>query len=185
MKASKRPSTSPATRRNRVLMTFAFAGVVTSLRRIAVVRRWTKTASRWARRGVYRPLGRDIRDDRLIETDDVVLADRVRSSIGPLLKELDNPRVHVMAEGDRVLLHGDIISEDARERLEAAVRRVPGVGTVASYLHVGLLPGDMRPSVGRVEQSPSRKRPYAQLCTNCAALFPKNAMTSQPCCPRA
>jgi uncharacterized protein (DUF2267 family) len=158
MKASERPSASPATRRNRVLMTFAFAGAVTSLRRIGVVRRWTRTASRWARRGFYRPLGRDVSENRLIEADDVVLADRVRSSIGPLLKELDTPRVHVMAESDRVLLHGDIISDDARERLEAAVRRVPGVGTVASYLHVGLLPGDMRPSVGRVEQPSSMAR---------------------------
>lgn len=65
-------------------------------------------------------------------TDDVVLADRVRSSVGPLLKELDTPRIHVMAEGNRVLLHGEVVDGAARAWIEEAVRNVEGVGTVAN-----------------------------------------------------
>jgi hypothetical protein len=51
-----------------------------------------------------------LREQRNAEADYVVIADRVRSSIGSLLTELDAPRIHVMAEGSKVrvgLLPGD------------------------------------------------------------------------------
>ena len=93
---------------------------------------------------------------RAVEVDEVVLADRVRSTLGPLQKELDLPRLHVIAEGDRVLLHGEVDSDASRERVEAAVREIVGVGSVGSYLRVGLLAGDSRPSSGHHDDEPSR-----------------------------
>ncbi len=76
------------------------------------------------------------------------LADRVRTALGPLLHALDLPRVHVMAEGAVVLLHGDVASVSDAECIEDRVARIPGVLMVESHLHVGLLPGDSRPSTG-------------------------------------
>jgi uncharacterized protein (DUF2267 family) len=149
---------STSSRRNRVLLALAFAGITTSLARLAIIRRWVRRTKGLVQRAVNRPSGRHLREQRLADTDDVVLADRVRSSLGSLLRELDNPRVHVMAEGPRVLLHGDVVSEAARERIEESVRAVPGVGTVASYLRVGLLPSDMRPSQGHVDQPSAMSR---------------------------
>lgn len=80
---------------------------------------------------------------------DDVLADRIRSSLGPIEKRLDLPRIHVMVEKHVALLHGDVATTDDAEELVAAVERVPGVAGVESRLHVGLLPGDTRPSEGR------------------------------------
>jgi osmotically-inducible protein OsmY len=148
-------------RRIRPLAAFALAGTVASLSRLTVVRRVAKAASRWVQQAVNRPRGRVLRDQRNVEADDVVIADRVRSSIGSLLTELDTPRIHVMAEGSKVLLHGDIISQEARERVEEVVRRVPGVETIESFLRVGLLPGDSRPSNGHGAPGAPRHKPVA------------------------
>ena len=81
--------------------------------------------------------------------DAVTLADRIRSTIGPLERVLDLPHVHVMVEGHVALLHGDVPSADDAVVLERAVRRVAGVRGVESHLHVGLLGSDTRPSLGR------------------------------------
>lgn len=83
------------------------------------------------------------------DASDHVLADRVRSTIGPLEKELDIPHVHVMAESGTVLLHGDVPGPSERRAVEVAVGLVPGVEHVESHLHEGLLPSDTRPSQGR------------------------------------
>jgi len=91
-----------------------------------------------------------------------LLADRVRSSLGPLEHRLDIPHLHVMAEGHDVLLHGDVASEDQVGTLVEATRRVPGVAEVRSHLHVGLLPGDTRPSAGHDHHDaplPARRTP--------------------------
>jgi len=88
--------------------------------------------------------------------EDRVLADRVRSVLGPLEHRLDIPRVHVMAEGHDVLLHGDVASDDQVETLVEAIRRTPGVKRVESHLHVGLFPGDTRPSEGGEHPAVSR-----------------------------
>ena len=85
-----------------------------------------------------------------------VLADRVRSALGPLEHRLDIPRVHVMAEGHDVRLHGDVVSDQQVKTLVEAVRHIPGVQGVESHLHVGLFPGDTRPSEGAEHQAPSR-----------------------------
>ena len=45
--------------------------------------------------------------------DAVTLADRIRSTIGPLERVLDLPHVHVMVEGHVALLHGDVPSADS------------------------------------------------------------------------
>ncbi len=105
---------------------------------------------------VGRRRGALLHERRAIDVDEVVLADRVRSTLGPLQKELDLPRLHVMAEGDRVLLHGEVDSEASRDRVEAAVRATVGVGSVGSYLRVGLLAGDSRPSSDLHDDDPSR-----------------------------
>jgi uncharacterized protein (DUF2267 family) len=88
--------------------------------------------------------------------DPHVLADRVRSALGPLEKRLDLPHVHVMAEDHVILLHGVVGSEREADEVEQAVRRMPGVDGVESYLHLGLLAGDTRPSQGHLGEQPSQ-----------------------------
>lgn len=80
--------------------------------------------------------------------DDATLADRVRSTIGPVTKRLDLPRVHVMSEDHVILLHGDVRNANEADTIEHAVSQVSGVVGVESYLHVGLLPSDTLPSEG-------------------------------------
>ncbi len=79
---------------------------------------------------------------------DRLLADRVRSVLGPLEHRLDVPRVLVTAYRHDVVLHGDVGKESQAEEIVAAVRGVPGVGQVDSHLHVGYFSGDSRPSEG-------------------------------------
>ncbi len=86
---------------------------------------------------------------------DLVLTDRIRSSLGPLEKHLDVPHVHVMVEDHVALLHGVVATEAEREVIEGAVTAVSGVVAVESYLHVGLDEGDTRPSQGRQVRPPS------------------------------
>ena len=90
------------------------------------------------------------------EVADDILADRIRSELGPVEKRLDLPHIHVMVEDHVALLHGEVATVRDAEQLERAVEAVPGVAGVESYLHVGLLRGDTRPSAGRDVQSPSR-----------------------------
>jgi hypothetical protein len=79
---------------------------------------------------------------------DDVLADRIRSSLGTLEKRLDLPHIHVMVEDHVALLHGDVATDADVHELVSAVRRISGVSRVDSRLHVGLTPGDTRPSEG-------------------------------------
>jgi uncharacterized protein (DUF2267 family) len=83
---------------------------------------------------------------------DLVLTDRVRSSLGPLEKRLDVPHAHVMVEDHVVHLHGSVPTSADADKLEQAVCAVSGVRGVKSHLHVGLGAGDSRPSVGRRAQ---------------------------------
>jgi hypothetical protein len=87
--------------------------------------------------------------------DPLSLADRVRSTIGPLERALDLPHVHVLVEGHIALLHGDVACAGEAAALERAVRRVAGIHGVESHLHVGLLRSDTRPSIGRNDPRPS------------------------------
>ena len=102
------------------------------------------------------------------------LADRVRSELGPLVKELDLPRIHVMAEQSVVLLHGDVGSVEQAERIEDAVARLPGVSVVESHLHVGLLPGDSRPSEGQAHA------PRSEMLTALLATAESIGITGDP-----
>lgn len=114
--------------------------------RAAARRRARYLRGRW--QGVrYRLAGR--RPDPW--ADDDVLADRVRSELGPLEKRLDVPRVHVRVHDHSASLHGDVQSLDVADRLAAAVMRVSGIFTVESYLHIGLGAGDTRPSEGHLQ----------------------------------
>lgn len=87
--------------------------------------------------------------------DDLVLADRVRSELGWVVRWLDVPHPNVMVENGVVLLHGVVGTGMDRAKIERAVHKVPGVEGVESYLHVGMLGGDTRPSEGRWEPTPS------------------------------
>lgn len=89
------------------------------------------------------------------DVDHNVLADRIRSTIGPLERRLDLPHVHVMVEDHVALLHGDVSTATEADEIEAAAAAVSGVRGVESYLHVGLLRGDTRPSEGRRVRPPS------------------------------
>lgn len=89
---------------------------------------------------------------------DADLADVVRTLLGPIVQGLDLPRIHVMAEGHRVLLHGDVASTSDAHTLERVVRGFPGVHEVESHLHIGLLPSDTRPSAADEVDSPMLAR---------------------------
>ncbi len=80
-------------------------------------------------------------------TDDI-LADRIRSQLGGLEKQLDLPHVHVMVEKHVALLHGEVATRGDVEAIEKAVASVSGVKGVKSHLKVGLIGGDTRPSEG-------------------------------------
>jgi uncharacterized protein (DUF2267 family) len=98
----------------------------------------------------------------------LVLADRIRSSLGPLEKRLDLPRILVMVEEHTALLHGAVGSESEADEIERAVEAVPGVHGVESYLHIGLGQGDTRPSAGRAVEQPSEAyRRLVAAATSC------------------
>ena len=114
------------------------------------VRNWS---GRW--RGVsYRLAGRQ--PDPTAPDD--VLADRIRSTLGPLEQRLDVPRVHVMVENHVALLHGDVETREEAHQIEQAVAAISGVTAVESYLHVGLLRSDTRPSQSHREHAASDAR---------------------------
>jgi len=80
---------------------------------------------------------------------DQVLADRVRSTLGPLEKRLDIPHVHVTTCDGVVALHGSVGAPSDVDELTAATRKIAGVRGIESHLHIGLTHADTRPSVGR------------------------------------
>lgn len=150
--------------RRRVMRTLAVGvaafGAVVLLRRDNAMRRTLKRASKEAGRRVrrlrgsaegarYRIAGR--RPDPDVSDD--VLTQRVRSVLGPLEKQRDLPRVHVMCEDGFVLLHGEVPSEGDISKIERRVLEVSGVRSIESFLHLGLGHGTTRPSAGRAAQA--------------------------------
>ena len=89
------------------------------------------------------------------DVSDLVLADRIRSSIGPLVHQLDLPHIHVMVHAHIAMLHGDVAVVSDAEQLSEAVNAVSGVRGVESFLHVGLLASETRPSRDRGEFHPA------------------------------
>lgn len=97
----------------------------------------TRHASPYLHRTVNRAKGltyRAIRRHPSTTVDDSVLADRIRSTIGPLEKQLHSSRINVTVENGIAVLHGDLESADAAAQLEDAVRAVAGVRGVRSNL---------------------------------------------------
>lgn len=93
---------------------------------------------------IYRLAGRH--PDPNVSDD--ILVDRIRSSIGSIEKRLDIPHIHVMVEDHVAILHGEVTDDSDVRTLEHAIMNVSGVRGVESRLHVGLAPGDTRPSEG-------------------------------------
>ena len=89
------------------------------------------------------------------DASDDIVADRVRSAIGPLEKHLDVPRVHVTVFDHVATLYGAVPSAREASAIEAAVSRVSGVRGVQSFLHIGLTQASTRPSESRLTHSPS------------------------------
>ena len=136
----------------------------------SLVRHSRHRIGRW--RGLdYRLAGR--RPDP--DVSDLVLTDRIRSSLGPLEKRLDLPHLHVMVESHTVLLHGEVDSDENLRAVEEAVARISGVVGVESYLHVGLIRGDTRPSEGKSEHPPSEARKRLQLAVQQAGVGEQHA----------
>jgi len=101
---------------------------------------------------LYRLAGRE--PDPNVSDD--VLADRIRSTIGPVEKRLDVPRVHIFVEDHVAVVHGDVPDAWAARMVEHAIMNVSGVRGVESHLHCGLAPGDTRPSRGaEIAEPPS------------------------------
>jgi osmotically-inducible protein OsmY len=66
--------------------------------------------------------------------DDSVLADRIRSTIGPLQKQLHSSRINVTVENGMAILHGNLESPEDATQIEDAVRGVAGVHDIRSHL---------------------------------------------------
>jgi len=97
----------------------------------------TKNASPYLHRTVHESKGlayRAMRRHPSTTVDDSVLADRIRSTIGPLEKQLHNARINVTVEHGIAILHGDIGSGDDALQIEEAVRGVAGVRDIRSHL---------------------------------------------------
>jgi hypothetical protein len=97
----------------------------------------SKNASKYLHRTTNRTKGlayRAVRRHPSTTVDDPVLADRIRSTIGPLEKQLHNSRVNVTVENGVAILHGEVKSPEAATQIEEAVRGVAGVRDVRSHL---------------------------------------------------
>ncbi len=102
------------------------------------------------------------------DVGDDVLAARVRTELGPVLQRLDLPRLHVMVSDGIAVLHGDVVNGDHADEVVAAVREVAGIADVDAHLHIGLTPGDTRPSAGRDHPGPSYQRRRLQEAADAA-----------------
>jgi osmotically-inducible protein OsmY len=97
----------------------------------------TKNTSRLLHRAAHRSKGlvyRAMRRHPSTTVDDSVLADRVRSTIGPLEKRLHVSRINVTIENGIAILHGDVESSEAATQIVEAVRGVAGIRDVRSRL---------------------------------------------------
>ena len=97
----------------------------------------TKNASPYLHRTANQAKGlayRAMRRHPSTTVDDSVLADRIRSTIGPLEKQLHNSRINVTVESGIAILHGDIESPEAATQIEEEVRGIAGVRDIRSHL---------------------------------------------------
>jgi osmotically-inducible protein OsmY len=77
-----------------------------------------------------------------VEPDDVTLVNRIESEVFRD-RDAEKGQVNINAVGGVVFLRGQLDREDRIKKLEAAVRRVPGVKDVRNLLHV---PGKAAPT---------------------------------------
>lgn len=97
----------------------------------------SKNASKYLHRTTNKTKGlayRAVRRHPTTTVADPVLADRIRSTIGPLEKQLHNSRINVTVENGVAILHGEAKSPEAATQIEEAVRHVAGVRDVRSHL---------------------------------------------------
>jgi uncharacterized protein (DUF2267 family) len=113
-------------------------------------RAWRRAAGRVRGRFIARRVG-----PPPAGVDDDVIADRVRSALGPVVATRDVPHPHVMVQHGVALLHGDVATACDAQVIERTTASVSGVRRVQSHLHVGLLPSDTRPTKGRASQPAS------------------------------
>jgi uncharacterized protein (DUF2267 family) len=92
------------------------------------------------------------------DVSDPVLAQRIRSVLGPLERRLDVPRVHVTVTDRETTLHGMVGSASDITAIEDRVLAVPGVTGIHSYLRVERDDEHTRPSAGRAHRPPSAAR---------------------------
>ena len=104
--------------------------------------------------------------------DDLSVADMVRSELGPLVKRLDQPHVHVMASNGVVTLHGDVGDLRTARAVEHAVARMRHVRDVQSHLHIGLLPSDTRPSSGHLTRRSALRKDLETAARKCGFWIP-------------
>jgi hypothetical protein len=129
----------------------AVAGIVVAISPPA--RRRIPSLAAQLRRGLRHPAGRSRgvahrRRGRHPSPDasDPVLAQRIRSTRGPLRKRPDIPPVHVMVGDLTVSLHGVVDRREDAHEIERTVLDLPCVDQVTSHLPTGLGGGDTGPS---------------------------------------
>lgn len=89
------------------------------------------------------------------EAPDPVIADRVRSKLGPIEHRFALPRIDVQVEDHIARLEGNVARERDTRILERAALSVSGVRGVESHLHAGLGPGHRRPADGHEPRRPA------------------------------
>lgn len=109
------------------------------------------------------------------EAGDPVVAARVRSQPGPVLRRLDLPHLDVTVDDGIAMLHGDVAGGVQADEIIAAVRRVSGVRDVDARLHIGLTRGNTRPSAGHDQREPSTQLRRLAAAAETAGVAPAQA----------
>jgi uncharacterized protein (DUF2267 family) len=168
---SRREGTPERSRAGRVALPALLAGLggVAAVVLLTPVRRVVRRTLRALRRGpapAGRYLGGVVRGVRYRVSGrhpdpvvaDVVVAERIRSALGRVERDLDIPRVHVSVVHHTAMLHGDVADESQARRVVDVASAISGVHDVRSYLHVGLTASDSTPSQGARHAGPSHAK---------------------------
>jgi osmotically-inducible protein OsmY len=101
---------------------------------VAAIAGWLGTRPKSVTKNAGPALHRGLRRHPSTTVDDSVLADRIRSTIGPLEKQLHNARINVTVEDGVAILHGEVETPEVADEIEEAVRGVAGVRDIRSHL---------------------------------------------------
>jgi uncharacterized protein (DUF2267 family) len=88
---------------------------------------------------------------------DRVLADRLRTRLGPVTRQLDLPHMTVEVADGVAVLHGDVADGAQADVVVSEARQVPGIVDVDAHVHICLSPSDTRPSTSQRHASPSHQ----------------------------